>query len=562
MRHSADWNIVWTLWLGCTCCVAVAQDPTPVDRDLRHRIRRLEADESAVRTTESLDADRKILAALQKPVQTDWVNQPLEQILVRFHKAAGIDFVVDRAAFVELKADPNPAVTCEYGEVTVLYALNRLGLVWSLQGEDVLLRPAGFEEVLFTRAYDISKVSQWLNQSGVDQLTEVEANWSTEVWGEPGETATRPLHRGHLLRRTGTDIQRAERVVAELVKWTSGREWMPREYRGGSMQIVPNRLFVRQSFAAHLDIAGTLDSLEQLTTGDGTLRPAQFRRWGTPVAEEATLESALNTKVSFRFENVKFEDALKHFRKTPGFRYHINQDGIGEDQVEQTPPVTLELNDVKLRTALGLILEPARLASLSHEGILEIVPAGREQCSVLHQLIGYRVDQIPLASDRQTLANLIQQQTSGKWMDLDQEGGRMIWIGPKILLVQAEPKVQVEVASLLRELGRPPAANGAALVKPVEMPPRFEIRLYKFGTDQEAKELRRALPLAVENPEQVRAIRRVGKQLVVEASPAGHTLIDKFLRSLSASELAPAGTQTGAGAGFFSVPSEEMTRSP
>ena len=550
MRLIICCNMTWVVCLGCGCLLAIADDAAPTDRELRHRIRQVEADEKPIRGTESLESERKILASLRQPIRANWVNQPLDQILVQMRKATGIEFVVDRAAFAEDGDDANPAITFDVGEVTALYALDHLGPRWSLEeGGDVVLRPAKSNEVYFTRVYDISKLTHWLAQNGIDQLTEPETRW-WEILETEGELPTRPRPRGRLLRRSGGNTQLAQQRIADLVLWTSNGQWMVRDQEGGSIQHASGRLFVRQTFTAHLSVAGTLDALEQLTTDDGTLQPVSFRAWDAPLVEEASLEAALNTRISVRFEKSTLEDVLKELGKTPGFRYYFNRKEI-ENELEAIPLVTLELTDVKLRTALKLILQPAGLTLFPDDGVLLIYPLGLG-CAGRLQTLAYRVDQIPLALDRQAFAQLIQEQTTGKWMELDQEGGRLVWICPKILIVSAEPRVQKEVERLLRALEKPPTANGVALVKPADPVPFFEIRLYRLASEDEAKEIRRALSLVINDPSHLRTVKKVGRHLVIEASPSGHTQIDTFLQSLHDGPAGPAANK--AGTGLFNVP--------
>ena len=72
MRPIICCNIAWIVWLGCV--FAVADDAAPIDRDLRHRIRQVEADETPIRGPESLESDRKVLASLRQPIRAKFLS--------------------------------------------------------------------------------------------------------------------------------------------------------------------------------------------------------------------------------------------------------------------------------------------------------------------------------------------------------------------------------------------------------------------------------------------------------------------------------------------------------
>jgi len=560
-------KVFFIMLLVGACNLAPAEDGARADQELERKTQ-ADASKLRIRWPASLEAERKNVAALRVPITVNWSEKPLDQIVAEFQKVTGIEFAANSSEFLKFGGESNPRYTCDFGEVTVLFILNHLRsrwshfrITWSLEDGTVVLRPMDIEDdYFFTRVYDISKLTRWLKENGVDRETELDSKLLDHPIGRLGvadrfrlTTVTIPQSRGQLLRRSQAEAGYVETLIAGVILRESGGHWIVIEGEGGSIHYTSDRLFVHNTYSTHLEVAGVLDSLEQLMIGEGSERPTPFQAWDDPGTEEAALQMALDTKISVRFEKSPLDNVLKQLGKTRGFRYQIDPDEF--DPSESSPQVTLELNDVKLRTALHLILEPLELVSIPHEGMLVIRNAGHD-CGSILQGIGYRVDRIPLAADRGALTELILGQTSGKWMDRDREGGTMVWLGPKILLINTGQRQHAEIATLLRELEKQLPSNAAALVKPANAPvPLMEVRLYKFGSEKEAKEIRRAIPLLVDERCAVQTVRKVGTQLVIEASPSGHKQIDKFLQMWHDKEI-PIEKTNGRGFGVFNVPEE------
>jgi hypothetical protein len=133
---------------------------------------------------------------------------------------------------------------------------------------------------------------------------------------------------------------------------------------------------------------------------------------------------------------------------------------------------------------------------------------------------------------------------------VDAEGGSLWWMGPKILLVQCEPRVHDEVAALLREL-QGDVVDGKLVFEAVggAWNRDWELKLYKFDSADEAREIQEALPLVLRDPAQVTKSQKIGFQLAIEATPPGHAEIEKFLKLYCGDAKTPKEAATGTTAG-------------
>jgi general secretion pathway protein D len=88
---------------------------------------------------------------------------------------------------------------------------------------------------------------------------------------------------------------------------------------------------------------------------------------------ELEIERKLKTPVSLRFQERPLAEVMDHLSRLAGINIHLDPRGLGEEGVTSSTPVTISLdNDISLKSALNLILEPLHLSYVIKDEVLKI----------------------------------------------------------------------------------------------------------------------------------------------------------------------------------------------
>ena len=88
---------------------------------------------------------------------------------------------------------------------------------------------------------------------------------------------------------------------------------------------------------------------------------------------ELEIERRLKTPVSLRFQERPLAEVMDHLARLAGVNIHLDPRGLGEEGVTSSTPVTIVLdNDISLKSALNLILEPLHLSYVITDEVLKI----------------------------------------------------------------------------------------------------------------------------------------------------------------------------------------------
>jgi general secretion pathway protein D len=88
---------------------------------------------------------------------------------------------------------------------------------------------------------------------------------------------------------------------------------------------------------------------------------------------ELEVERRLKTPVSCKFRNRPLSEVLEHLAKLAAVNLYLDPKGLGEEGVTSDSPVTIDLTqDISLKSALNLILEPLHLSYVVQNEVLKI----------------------------------------------------------------------------------------------------------------------------------------------------------------------------------------------
>jgi len=113
-----------------------------------------------------------------------------------------------------------------------------------------------------------------------------------------------------------------------------------------------------------------VDSWNQLTKRRKELaRDSRGRR----SEKEIEIEQRLKTPVSLKFQDAPLAQVLDNLAKLAQVNLHLDPRGLAEEGVTSETPVTIDLNqDISLKSALHLILEPLHLSYVIKDEVLKI----------------------------------------------------------------------------------------------------------------------------------------------------------------------------------------------
>jgi len=85
------------------------------------------------------------------------------------------------------------------------------------------------------------------------------------------------------------------------------------------------------------------------------------------------IERKLKTPVSLKFRETALREVLDHLAKLAAINLHLDPQGLAEEGVQSDTPVTIDLpQDISLRSALNLILQPLHLSYVIKDEVLKI----------------------------------------------------------------------------------------------------------------------------------------------------------------------------------------------
>ena len=108
---------------------------------------------------------------------------------------------------------------------------------------------------------------------------------------------------------------------------------------------------------------------QDLTTRRGKLTENRRRR----TEREIEIEKKLRTPVSLQFTNEPLGSVIEYLGKMADVNVHLDPKGLDEEGITPGTPVTIELrNDIMLKSALNLILQPLHLSYVIKDEVLKI----------------------------------------------------------------------------------------------------------------------------------------------------------------------------------------------
>ena len=166
-----------------------------------------------------------------------WKDAPLADVVAELKRATSIPLEIDQECWSNQKLDLDPKVSLELGNSTAMFALNQLckqlNVSWTVEyGAVRLIDRASNDERMSSRIYNVSKLTKWLEQNGLDKLSDDELRGLTEQSATPDQSPPeKPASENQsaipsvVLRRRVDRTLLAEHLIATVIQENTSGKW-------------------------------------------------------------------------------------------------------------------------------------------------------------------------------------------------------------------------------------------------------------------------------------------------------------------------------------------------
>lgn len=374
--------------------------------------------------------EAKILDALDKPTQLEFIETPLQDVIDSLKDYHGIEIQIDQKCLDDVGIGTDTLITRALKGISLRSALRLL-----LDDLDL--------------TYTV--------QDGVLLITtpeEAETQWSTQLYSLADllPAADRP---DAAQRREA--LLRAVSLGAPLESW--------REAGGeGAMAVVPLRggevLAVRQTWPAHETILGVLQQLRRVAQAKGPERGNAYNVVLARSRPEHKVIDALGQPTSIEFIQTPLQDVVDFLKEFHAIEIQCDLKGLDDVGLGIDAPITQNLKDMSLSTALQRMLDGLKLTHIVRDEVLLITTPKRAAEHHVTQLylLQWRQKADSATSEAESkdlLAKLKAAVASHSW---EPEGwGRaevVLLDNAAVLVVTQSPPVQQRVAHWLTTVER------------------------------------------------------------------------------------------------------------
>lgn len=109
-------------------------------------------------------------------------------------------------------------------------------------------------------------------------------------------------------------------------------------------------------------------------------RLKNFKSDARPKSEdERKIEESLSKKISLHFDNAPLMEVVKYISTTHNINVALDRAGLEEEGVTTNTPVTIDLDNIMVKSALKLMLEPLHLGYSVEDDVLKVTSHMRQQ---------------------------------------------------------------------------------------------------------------------------------------------------------------------------------------
>ena len=517
------------------------------------------------------DQEQRILHSLSQRIKVEAEDAPLSEVIQFISQSIDREILIDTPALADAGISTDQNTTFKLGEMTTWQALHFLlkpfQLSWTAR--DGVLEITTNEETeaqLVTRVYDVRKLCELLEPISKEILSQPrhQQRGSAGMGGGGGGgggmmgggtggggmfslpvqalgpavigmgTSSDIFHETHSSEPVSLETMSIESFLANVMRSLTLWKWLEIDGEGGAIQAGKGCLIVRQNSQAQFHIAGILEGLERLLDPKSPSKSTPLRRIGYPYEEDTDIFASLSKLKNLEIDNQGLENALQQIATEAGCRLLIDAPTLADEGISSDQPVKCHLHKLPLGICLKKLLEPLQLTYVVEEGVLVITTIAKadETLSIrVYDISNCHKITKPLSYARllSTLADL----TSGKWLELEGEGGQAELLSSKHLLVLQTQQVHSEIELLIEELSADKTGS------PAKSP--ITLRVYTAPDTETAVDLVKILPRILGNAwiengsADNGSIDQAGNSLLINQTWAVHLKIEKIIDAITMS---------------------------
>lgn len=345
----------------------------------------------------SIDPASLVHPSLAKKATVDFDEVTLAEIKVWLEETTGLPVVIDLTAFGNEGLSIYDEYTDHLNDAPVYFLLNRL---------------------------DSKQLSWYVNDEILYITTEL-------ALAHQMETKTDPV--GDLL-----DAGFDETSLIEVIQIATPGPWQDIDQEGGDAKLLGDVLFINQTPHLHLRIQGLLSSLRNHGKETYSFEPEQHKAIHQRLQEPGTID----------FQNEPLFRVVQSLSEQTGLDIRLDEQETRNDGISPRDTVSLSIENRKLKTILDLLFGELHLTTVVENGTVLVTT--KLAATYRLKTVVYNIsDLCKSESENLGLMDAIQSQTSGLWMEIDQDGGDIVFPRYDVMVVRQTETVLAEVRTLL-----------------------------------------------------------------------------------------------------------------
>ncbi len=520
------------------------------------------------------DQEQRILHSLSQRIKVDAEDAPLSEVIQFISQSIDREILIDHPALADAGISTDQNTTFKLGEMTTWQTLHFLlkpfQLSWTARdGVLEITTKDKAETQLVTRVYDVRKLCELLEpiSKGTRSQPRLQQRGSAGMGGGGGGVgggggmmgggtggggmfsvpvqALGPaviglgmsgdiFYETHSSEPVSLEPISVESFLANVIRSLTLWKWLEIDGEGGAIQAGKGCLIVRQNYQAQFQIAGILEGLERLLDAKGPTKSMPLRRVGYPYGEDAAILASLAQLKNLEIDDQGLETALQQIAMEAGCRLLIDAPTLADEGISDDQPVKCHIHKLPLGICLKKLLEPLQLTHVVEEGVLVMTTTGRadETLSIRVYDIS-NCHKIPRLLSHAGILSTLADLTSGKWLEMEGEGGQAELLSSRHLLVLQTQQVHSEIELLIEELSADKTGSPAK--------PPIALRVYTLPDTETAADLVKMLPRIlgkawIENGSADNgSIDQAGNSLLINQTWEVHLKIEKIIDAITMS---------------------------
>ncbi|MBL8851383.1 MAG: hypothetical protein JNG89_16995 [Planctomycetaceae bacterium] len=387
-----------------------------------------------------------------KPVDGEFVDTPLTEVLSYFSQMLGVNMMLDNRALSEVGLTGEELITVSVHQTPAYAALNQV------------FHNVGGTELAWVTADEVIKVT---TKEAVDNLLNTR------------------YHNVRDLLDAGYTHEQLANLIAQL---TAG-PWEKTDGLGGVVSDFGDLLIVRNSERSLAEAECVLAGLRS---------PSRVRWIGEPEMH-ARLYAALDEKTDIDLSDASLRDAVAYLSEQHHIPMGIDVAALADEGMTGDETISLVVNGIRLGSALRLMLESGGtpLDILVRDGVMWVTTQEVAQNEL--DVVIYNVEDITGDDQEQMgrLQRVIADQTEGPWESVDGLGGVMITLRPDSFACSQSARGQDEVAAVLEVVRNSLQQSGGDRKYLTAGPVKLESRFYRMDAET-AEDMARLIPELIE----------------------------------------------------------------